>query len=596
MQDQPSTQIIIRHVGGAKVNKIEQFPLAAAKEITFGRDVRSTVAFDSQQDDLVSRKHAVLKVKSEDPLAFAVADLNSSNGTFVNGERITGEVEIYPEDKVALGSGGPEFIFDVQPRPASLAARTRVLAAVDPAATRVVAAAGASAAAATQKLPAKVGIGKNTVQMMLREERKKTSQVWMGAMGAVLAFVLVGGGVLYWHNASTAQRLQQDADEQRQKIALQQEQMRSDTSMTVSQQIGTVTQQLGLNPGEIISRFGNSTVYIDVRWRLYDKDTGRAVFHKTIEYEKKLLPAYVKLANGKIVRWLTIDDEERTNYEIGQASTGSGFVISEQGFVLTNKHVAAGWRSRFTPADNNATLGVLVSADKKGKIVKSAVDVSRTAGAEDLWRWVPEEDGGIVFASKSPVATNNANAKDFYGRNDILEVRFPGSRLSINAALVRSSTDDDVALIKVETPQPLTPLELSTDDQIKIGEKVIVLGYPGISTQTVAQFTTNELGRLRTRAEIIPEPTVTDGIVSRIGTETKTNDEGTMRLYSTRGDTFQLSVVATGPGNGGGPVFNAAGKVIGLFTAGSTSRDGTRVTHAVRIKHGLALLSTQKTQ
>ncbi len=104
----------------------------------------------------------------------------------------------------------------------------------------------------------------------------------MGAMGAVLAFVLVGGGVLYWHNASTAQRLQQDADEQRQKIALQQEQMRSDTSMTVSQQIGTVTQQLGLNPGEIISRFGNSTVYIDVRWRLYDKDTGRAVFHKTI--------------------------------------------------------------------------------------------------------------------------------------------------------------------------------------------------------------------------------------------------------------------------------------------------------------------------
>src|SRR6266852_9605509 len=84
MQDQPSTQIIIRHVGGAKVNKIEQFPLAAAKEITFGRDVRSTVAFDSQQDDPVSRKHAVLKVKSEEPLAFAVADLNSSNGTFVN--------------------------------------------------------------------------------------------------------------------------------------------------------------------------------------------------------------------------------------------------------------------------------------------------------------------------------------------------------------------------------------------------------------------------------------------------------------------------------------------------------------------------------
>jgi serine protease Do len=179
MQDQPSsqasTQLVIRHVAGAKINKIEQFQLDATKEITLGRDNRSTIAFDSPQDDVVSRKHAVVRVKSEDPLTVVVEDLNSSNGTFVNGQRITGETELSPDDKVGLGQNGPEFVFDVQPRPASLASKTRVLSTIETTATRVIAAAGKSEANTTSKippLPPKVGIGKNTVQLMLSEERK----------------------------------------------------------------------------------------------------------------------------------------------------------------------------------------------------------------------------------------------------------------------------------------------------------------------------------------------------------------------------------------------------------------------------------------
>ena len=62
MQDQPKTQIVIRHVGGANVNKIEQFALDAVKDISFGRDTRSTIVFDSPHDDVVSRKLAVLRV------------------------------------------------------------------------------------------------------------------------------------------------------------------------------------------------------------------------------------------------------------------------------------------------------------------------------------------------------------------------------------------------------------------------------------------------------------------------------------------------------------------------------------------------------
>jgi pSer/pThr/pTyr-binding forkhead associated (FHA) protein len=125
MVDKPNTQIIIRHTAGAKVNRIDPFALADTKEITFGRDLTSSVAFDSPKDDVVSRKHAVLRIKNNEPPSFALEDLKSSNGTFVNGGRITGEVELLPEDTVEFGKGGPKFTFDVQPRPAALTARTR---------------------------------------------------------------------------------------------------------------------------------------------------------------------------------------------------------------------------------------------------------------------------------------------------------------------------------------------------------------------------------------------------------------------------------------------------------------------------------------
>ena len=609
MQDQPSsqasTQLVIRHVAGAKINKIEQFQLDATKEITLGRDNRSTIAFDSPQDDVVSRKHAVVRVKSEDPLTVVVEDLNSSNGTFVNGQRITGETELSPDDKVGLGQNGPEFVFDVQPRPASLASKTRVLSTIETTATRVIAAAGKSEANTTSKippLPPKVGIGKNTVQLMLSEERKKTSQVWMGGMAAVLAFVLVGGGVLYWHNSSTAQKLEKDVTEQRERIALQTEQIRADTSTVVQQQISSVTHQIGMSPGEIINKYGNSTVVINFSWRLYDKETGRPIYHKSLPVDgdksRRRYPAYFKMDSGKLIPWLTTDDEGHQNYEIRGAGSGSGFVISEGGFILSNKHVVAGWMVKVGPDKYATNAGSMVQAGPRGKIVTSLIDVTQTSGAQQLLSWIPEDDGGYLFSSKivgnKLPDVKNSNTKTFYGRNETLEVRFPGSRLSINATMVRASTDSDAALIKIDSPQPLTPIDLASDDIIKVGERVIVLGYPGISDRTFAQFTTNEGGQTRQRLEHIPEPTVTDGIVSRVGTETV--QEGNMRILGSGGDAIQLSVVATGAGNSGGPVFNAAGKVMGLFTWSAAGRGGERVTFAVPIKHGRALLQPQRMQ
>jgi serine protease Do len=136
----PIERIVIRHLSGSKANQIEQLPVGDAREFTIGRDPASKIAFDPVGDSVVSRKHAVIRIEGEDDkLFFKLSDSGSSNGTFLNGERVTGEVELLPEDTIELGGArGPKFTFDVQPRPASFAARTQVIGVGDTAATRVI--------------------------------------------------------------------------------------------------------------------------------------------------------------------------------------------------------------------------------------------------------------------------------------------------------------------------------------------------------------------------------------------------------------------------------------------------------------------------
>jgi len=81
---------------------------------------------------------------------------------------------------------------------------------------------------------------------------------------------------------------------------------------------------------------------------------------------------------------------------------------------------------------------------------------------------------------------------------------------------------------------------------------------------------------------------VNEGIISVLGQ--KFRQEGDFTVKGQMGDTFQMSVNATGRGNSGGPVFNTKGQVIGLFTYATTKDEDARATYAVPIHHGRALL------
>jgi pSer/pThr/pTyr-binding forkhead associated (FHA) protein len=179
-----ATRVLIQHLTGSKINQIDQIPLDGLTEITIGRDPGSTISFDALRDDAVSRRHAIINVAQNETPSFRITDLGSRNGTLINGDTISGEVELAPGDIIELGKGGPKFSFDVQPRPANMLGRTRqITTGATGSATRVLDTAdieAAAMAAATQATAgSKPSVGRETVMGMLLKERRQTNKAWM---------------------------------------------------------------------------------------------------------------------------------------------------------------------------------------------------------------------------------------------------------------------------------------------------------------------------------------------------------------------------------------------------------------------------------
>jgi serine protease Do len=100
-------RMLIKHLSGSKANQVEEFALKHHDELIFGRDSSATVKYDPDRDDLVGRQHAKISRDPADPNGFQLTDLNSTNGTFLNKNKITGTTKINIGDTVQFGPGGP---------------------------------------------------------------------------------------------------------------------------------------------------------------------------------------------------------------------------------------------------------------------------------------------------------------------------------------------------------------------------------------------------------------------------------------------------------------------------------------------------------
>lgn len=160
-------------------------------------------------------------------------------------------------------------------------------------------------------------------------------------------------------------------------------------------------------------------------------------------------------------------------------------------------------------------------------------------------RAVQNSGSGFVISPDGYIVTNDHVA----GNATEVTVAFPDGE-TLEARIIGSDPATDLALLKVEPPQPLPYLTWAEDGDPLVGEWVIALGNPFGLFQA-------------------SDPTVTVGVVSAIGRDLRSEEDG--RIYR---DMVQTDA-AINRGNSGGPLVNALGEVIGVNTAIYSSAGGS---------------------
>ncbi|MBK8609216.1 MAG: trypsin-like peptidase domain-containing protein [Chitinophagaceae bacterium] len=545
---------VIRHISGSKANQVEEFDFNK-QELSIGRATGSDIQFDPEQEVIVSREHGKIVKVTSDPPQFSINDNNSRNGIFVNKVRVKGSATLNPGDEVQLGSNGPVFAFDIYPRPQNMMMETKIMDIPTSIKATTISEVSAGVSAAASE-PVKTGLGKQTVERMLVAERKKS----YGTMAVVIGALVIALGVLGYVFRDNIFPPKPAPD-----------------PLTEGKK---TTDQIATENDEKV-------VQIEFGWQLYDTKTKEEYVHEFKQVvdasgQPRWMGIYIQNPQGGIEPFLVTKRNSGNGIPISvYGATGSGFVVSEDGYILTNRHVGAGWNTRWNFPDGSFPGLLFTGYDRKGNMVFADNPVQ---ASEQILSWVP---ANAKMAEGQPIAPGTIK-----GENTYMKVVFSGSAQRREARLEQPSDEHDVALIKVNIPTSLKKVTMKDDyGKVQAGQTVTVMGYPGIAPQQRTVRSSKDPFNQEWNETTVPTPTVTPGTIGRIVPASSMKD--LVISQSGFGDSYQLTVNATGGGNSGGPVFDDKGNVIGIFYA--SANDGqTKITFAVPIKYGLQLMSVRK--
>ncbi|MFB2580355.1 MarP family serine protease [Herbiconiux sp. P15] len=203
---------------------------------------------------------------------------------------------------------------------------------------------------------------------------------------------------------------------------------------------------------------------------------------------------------------------------IGEALDGSGF---PEVFAFDSETIQGA-----PPPDPNVPDAVNAAAGGVVKVLSSAPSCSGGGGAEGSG-WVVAEDRIVT------------NAHVVSGSEE-LYVQKGGIGRLLDAELVVFDADRDLAVLAVPGLDA-APLPLGTE--LAAGDSAVVAGFP-------------ENGAYKTIPSRVRE------VLSAVGSDIYEEGPVTREIYSLRSDVR--------PGNSGGPLFDAAGQVVGVVFARST--------------------------
>lgn len=259
--------------------------------------------------------------------------------------------------------------------------------------------------------------------------------------------------------------------------------------------------------------------------------------------ENDVMPMFIQL----FTQYLPYYAHQTGNSSTEKVSTrayGSGFIITPDGYLVTNAHVVETNEDDlyYTFAVSNLqsvaqveVTGVQEEMRRQGyEMSQNEID----AMYDVLFRLYAQSFDITNLQTSYNCAMGNVTPGSEIGTKGVkLDLRKIG-----NSGGDAGSSVKDIAILKIDGTN-LPTVSLGDDATLRQGDKIYAYGYPAITTVYKGFVDT---------AQAMQEPTLTDGIVAA-----KKQMDGS--------DIIQHSAAIHG-GNSGGPLFNEAGEVIGMNT------------------------------
>jgi S1-C subfamily serine protease len=265
------------------------------------------------------------------------------------------------------------------------------------------------------------------------------------------------------------------------------------------------------------------------------------------------------------------------SYKVCSAGVGSGFFVNSDGYVGTNGHVVvkSDYEIVYNSIYHGYSLELLVNifrdyyedavlaqlAEQKTSLTSQEIVnflVAKPQVRDEIAKGIATtiqknnininaESELYVQKGNAPFETSKtgdlANATDHYKATLVDSDYKPGDNFA-------QETSSDVAILKVIKSGDYPAMSLAGNASVNIGSSILVMGFPGVATDTNLVNTASK-----------GEETVTRGIVSAIKETT-----GGRKLIQT--DTSIQN------GSSGGPAINRDSQVIGLATYGLNDTGG----------------------
>lgn len=338
---------------GARTGQRERYEKSV---IAIGRHPLSDLRFDPEGDRDVSSRHAELRVVDG---RCTVRDLNSTNGTFVNGVRVEGERALQAGDVLSLGEMGPKVEFRVPSGDTAPVAGAADAAIAAPASIR-----------AARTLPPRAGV-RSTGERIAIAVSQHTRSLRRMLVGAI-ALLVVGVGGTWW----IGQRESRVRGEQLDALLQRNDSLSQAFENDMERMSGKLT---GLDTALAQARHESDAL----RARLVQVRAGDAGSANVEMWSAKLERAEtrrqrlmtaasmdaraVNTANGAAVLLVAVEMPD------GHAFSGTGFSITSDGLVVTNRHLLT------SDAGQTARRVLVIFSDTRDWLPARIVKSSATA-------------------------------------------------------------------------------------------------------------------------------------------------------------------------------------------------------------------------